>query len=168
MDNKDTLNNLIKYAQKDFKGTIQNSFENFEAALEKSIKECGRSIEDQKLEAMSVLAGKKNDNSSERIAIGLAFASMALSALTGILQVSEEVITMQKAIQSILIILAVVLSIGAFVFLAFNALRRNDKIVAYYTIKLYCIERIEAQTKIADNVCSEEIDKSEKNNIPIV
>ena len=101
VDNKDTLKNLIKYAQEDFKGTI-NTFEDFEVALEKHIKTCGRSVEDQKLEAMSVLAEKKKDNSSERIAIGLAFASMALSALTGILQVSEEVITMQKAIQSIL------------------------------------------------------------------
>ena len=82
MDNKDTLKNLIKYAQEDFKGTI-NTFEDFEVALEKHIKTCRRSIEDQKLEAISVLTEKKNDKSSERIAIGLAFGSIAFSIFSG-------------------------------------------------------------------------------------
>lgn len=147
MDNKDPLNNLIKYAQKDFKGTIQNPFEDFEAALEKSIKECGRSIEDQKLEAMSVLAEKKNDKSSERVSTSLAFASIAFSIMSN---VWDDVT---------LFILGVALFIGTIVILSFNSQRKSSKIIAYYTIKLYCIEK---QLKSVDNANCENVDKSKK------
>ena len=141
MDNKDTLKNLIKYAQEDFKGTI-NTFEDFEVALEKYIKTCGRSIEDQKLEAISVLSEKKNDKSSERIAIGLAFGSIAFSIFSNGLE------------KIALIIISAILIIGIVLFMAFRFQIKNSKIVTYYTIKLHCIERIEAQAKSANNVCS--------------
>ena len=141
VDNKDTLKNLIKYAQEDFKGTI-NTFEDFEVALEKHIKTCGRSIEDQKLEAISVLTEKKNDKSSERIAIGLAFGSIAFSIFSNGLE------------KIALIIISAILIIGIVLFMAFRFQIKNSKIVTYYTIKLHCIERIEAQVKSANNVCS--------------
>lgn len=155
MDNKSTLNNLIKCAQEDFKGTI-NTFEDFETALEKSIKECGRSIEDQKMEAKSILAEKKNNKSSERIAIGLAFGSIAFSIFSN----GWEKVAF--------IIISAILIIGIVLFVAFKIQIKNNKVVSYYTIKLYCIERIEAQTNSADNVSSRDVDKSEKSNIPII
>lgn len=142
-----TIDNLRTMFKEDFSKGYENQFVKLKKDITRELQESKRSLEDHKIEAMAIIKEHEHRELMADVALGISVSSMVMTLILTMTELSQN-----TNIQYVILLISIALMVGIFwaSFMVLKLQRIKYKKVAYYAVKLYCIETMEkrAQTKV--------------------
>lgn len=129
----------------EFQSVAPKSYEDMKTVMINQIQNCNRSLESQKVEALTKLEINHTMNLPSIASLVFSLSAIAITLVSGILNLQNPAHKMTGLIFNIVIYITLVVVVWH----TLKKQKQTYKSSAYYKLKLYCIETIEKELKEA-------------------